>query len=128
MIKVKEYADRRSDAANAKAALLEKFRSAATAPDLAHKLAVRGEVARLRNARLAVREAEKQLEQQIVAAEAAAVIEAELQRQAEEAAMIEAKQSAQARRIALVLSDEAARKAARDLRYAKRKAVQLGAR
>lgn len=128
MIKVKEYADRRSDAANAKAALLEKFRSAATAPDLAQKLAVRGEVARLRNARLAAREAEKQAHQQIVAAEAAAVIEAELQRKAEEAAMIEAKQSAQTRRIALVLSDEAARKAARDLRYAKRKAVQLGAR
>lgn len=128
MIKVKEYADRKSDAANAKAALLEKFRSAAKAPGLAKKLAVRDEVARLRDVRLAARKAEKQAEQQIEAAKAAAVIETEMQRRAEEAALIEAKQSAQAKRIALVLSDEAARKAARDLRYAKRKAGQLGAR
>lgn len=126
-MKVKEYADRRSDAANAKAALLQKFKSAIAAPDLSIKLAARAEVARQRDARLALREAEKQAQQQIAAAEAAAIVEAELQRQAAEAAMIEANQSAQARRIALVLSDEAARKAARDLRYAKRKAAQLGA-
>lgn len=128
MIKTKEYSDRKSDAAHAKAALLERFRNATTAPDLAMKLAARGEVARLRDARHAARQAEKQAEQQLAAAAAAAIAEAELQRQAEEAALIEAKQSAQARRIALVLSDEAARKAARDLRYAKRKAGQQGAR
>lgn len=127
MLKVKEYADRRSDAANAKAALLEKFRSAIVAPDLSMKRAARAEVARLRDARLALREAEKLAQQHIAAAEAAALVEAEVQRQAAAAAIIEANQSAQARRIALVLSDEAARKAARDLRYAKRKAAQLGA-
>ncbi|MWP39087.1 hypothetical protein GQY15_16025 [Rhodobacter sphaeroides] len=122
MTKFKEYSDRRSDASNAKAALLEKFKSATAAPDLAVKLAVRAEVARARDARRAARDAEKL---QIAAAEAAAVVEEDVRRQAAEAAAIEASQRAQDRRIALVLSDEAARKTARDLRYAKRKAAQL---
>lgn len=125
MIKTKEYSDRRSDAFNAKAALLEKFRRATAAPDLAAKLVARCEVARARDARRASREAERLAEQQIAAAEVAAVAEQEIRRQAAEAATIEASQSAQDRRIALVLSDEAARKTARDLRYAKRKAAQL---
>lgn len=127
ILKVKEYADRRSDAANAKAALLEKFKSAIAAPDLSMKLAARAEVARLRDARLALRDAEKRAQQEIAAAEVAALVETEVQRLAAAAAIVEANQSAQARRIALVLSDEAARKAARDLRYAKRKAAQSGA-
>ncbi len=127
MLKIKEYSDRRNDAINAKSALLAKFKSATAAPDLAEKLAARAEVARLRDARNAAREAEKLAEQQIAAAEAAAVADAEMQRQAAEAATIEAGQLAQAKRIALVLSDEAARKSARDLRYAKRKAAQRGA-
>ncbi|AZB56758.1 hypothetical protein EBL89_16175 [Cereibacter sphaeroides] len=120
-----EYSDRRSDASNAKAALLEKFKSATAAPDLAVKLAVRAEVARARDARRAARDAEKLEQLQIAAAEAAAVVEEDVRRQAAEAAAIEASQRAQDRRIALVLSDEAARKTARDLRYAKRKAAQL---
>lgn len=127
MLKIKEYSDRRSDAINAKAVLLAKFKGATAAPDLAEKLAARAEVARLRDARNAAREAEKLAKQQIAVAEAAAVAEEEMQRQAAEAATIEASQLAQARRIALVLSDEAARKSARDLRYAKRKAAQRGA-
>ncbi|MGP3699524.1 DUF6481 family protein [Rhodobacter sp. NSM] len=125
MTKFKEYSDRRSDASNAKAALLEKFKSATAAPDLAVKLAARAEVARARDARRAAREAEKLEQLQIAAAEAAAVVEEDVRRQAAEAAAIEASQRAQDRRIALVLSDEAARKTARDLRYAKRKAAQL---
>lgn len=110
MIKSKEYSDRRSDAFNAKAALLEKFRRATAAPDLAAKLATRCEVAQARDTRRASREAERLAEQQIAAAEVAAVAEQEIRRQAAEAATIEASQSAQDRRIALVLSDEAARK------------------
>ena len=124
MTKIKEYSDRRSDAINAKSALLEKFRSATAAPDRAEKLAARAEVARLRDARHAARESNKLADQQIAAAEAAADAEEEMNRQAAEAANIEAGRLAQARRIALVLSDEAARKTARDLRYAKRKAAQ----
>ena len=124
MLRPKDYADRRSDAISAKAALLAKFKCATTAPDLAEKLAARAEVARLRNARHAARDAEKLKAQESAAAEAAAVAEAEAQRKAAEAATLEAGKLAQARRIALVLSDDAARKAARDLRYAKRKAAQ----
>ncbi len=125
MTKFKEYADRRGDAVKAKEALLQKFRNATAAPDLAVKLAARAEVARARDLRRAAREAEKLAEQRRVADEAAAVVEADMRRQAAEAAAIEASRSAQDRRIALVLSDEAARKSARDLRYAKRKAAQL---
>ncbi|KQB12991.1 hypothetical protein H9N28_14155 [Rhodobacter capsulatus] len=124
MLKTKEHFDRRSDAVSAKAALLEKFKSATAAPDLARKLAARAEVARLRDARHAARAAEKLKAQQIAEAETAAVAEAERQRQAAEVATLEAEKLAKARRIALVLSDEAARKTARDLRYAKRKGAQ----
>lgn len=125
MTKVKEYSDRRGDASKSKEALVAKFRNATAAPDLAVKLTARAEVARAREARHAAREAEKLAERQRVADEAAAVVEADMCRQAAEAAAIEASRSAQDRRIALVLSDEAARKSARDLRYAKRKAAQL---
>jgi len=124
MLRTKDYSDRRSDAINAKAALLEKFKSATAAPDLAEKLAARAEVARLRDARHAARDAEKRKAQESAAAEVAAIAEAEAQRKADEAATLEAGKLAQERRIALVLSDDAARKAARDLRYAKRKAAQ----
>ncbi|ADE86619.1 DUF6481 family protein [Rhodobacter capsulatus] len=124
MLKTKDYSDRRHDAISAKVALLEKFKSATSAPDLVLKRAARAEVARLRDARQAAREAEKRKAQESAAAEAAAVAEAEAQRKAAEVAALEAGKQAQARRIALVLSDDAARKAARDLRYAKRKAAQ----
>ncbi|MDX5358585.1 MAG: DUF6481 family protein [Rhodobacterales bacterium] len=125
MTKVKDYSDRRGDAIKAKEALLEKFRNATAAPELAAKLAARAELARARDVRQAAREAEKLAQRQRVADEAAAVVEEEMRRQAAEAAAIEERKSAQDRRIALVLSDEAARKSARDLRYAKRKAAQL---
>ena len=59
-----------------------------------------------------------------VAAQEATPAEEQRQLEAAEIAMREARQSAQDKRIALVLSDEAARKAARDQRYAKRKAAQ----
>lgn len=129
MTKSKEYSNPQGDANKAKAALLEKFRNASVATDLSAKLAAHAEVARARDARHAARDAardaEKLAERQRVADEAAAVVAEEMRRQAAEAAEIKASQSAQDRRIALVLSDEAARRSARDLRYAKRKAAQL---
>lgn len=124
MTKVKEYSDPRGDASKSRESLLEKFRNASAAPDLAVKLAARAEVARAHELRHAAREAEKLAEQQRLADEAAAVVAEDMRRQAAEAAALEASQSAQDRRIALVLSDEAARKSARDLRYAKRRAAQ----
>jgi hypothetical protein len=125
MTKSKEYSNPQGDANKAKAALLEKFRNASAATDLSAKLAAHAEVARARDARHAARDAEKLAERQRVADEAAAVVAEEMRRQAAEAAEIKASQSAQDRRIALVLSDEAARRSARDLRYAKRRAAQL---
>ena len=131
MTKSKEYSNPQGDANKAKAALLEKFRNASAATDLSAKLAAHAEVevARARDARHAARDAardaEKLAERQRVADEAAAVVAEEMRRQAAEAAEIKASQSAQDRRIALVLSDEAARRSARDFRYAKRKAAQL---
>lgn len=125
MTKVKEYSDRQGDANKAKAALLEKFRNATASTDLSEKLAAHAEVARARELRHAARVAEKLAERQRVADEAAAVVAEDLRQKAAEAAEIDARQSAQDRRIALVLSDEAARKSARDLRYAKRKASQM---
>ena len=129
MTKSKEYSNSQGDANKAKAALLERFRNASAATDLSAKLAAHAEVARARDARHAARDAardaEKLAERQRVADEAAAVVAEEMRRQAAEAAEIKASQSAQDRRIALVLSDEAARRSARDFRYAKRKAAQL---
>ena len=125
MTKSKEYSNPQGDANKAKAALLEKFRNASAATDLSAKLAAHAEVARARDARHAARDAEKLAERQRVADEAAAVVAEEMRRQAAEAAEIKASQSVQDRRIALVLSDEAARRSARDFRYAKRKAAQL---
>jgi hypothetical protein len=129
MTKSKEYSNPQGDANKAKAALLEKFRNASAATGLSAKLAAHAEVARARDARHAARDAardaEKLAERQRVADEAAAVVAEEMRRQAAEAAEIKASQSAQDRRIALVLSDEAARRSARDFRYAKRKAAQL---
>ncbi len=126
MAKLKEYSTPQADANKAKAALLAKFKSASAATDLTAKLAANAEVARAREARHAARDAEKLAERQRVADEAAAVVAEEMRQQAAKAAEIEASQSAQDRRIALVLSDEAARRSARDQRYAKRKAAQSG--
>lgn len=129
-MKHKEYSDRRGNAANAKAALLDSFKTALAAAEIGmtETLAARSEFAKAREERRALREAEKVAEQNRLADEAAAVeneiAQKRAEEQAEKRAASEARQSAQDMRIALVLSDEAARKTARDLRYAKRKAAQ----
>lgn len=127
MTKNNNYSDRLNSAINAKADLLQRFRKATAAPDLAAKLAAREDVARARDARRTARVTEKQAEQQRAMAEAASAIQEETRRQAAEHAASEDRQLAQDKRLADVLSDEAARKNARDLRYAKRKAAQIAA-
>lgn len=127
MTKNNNYSDRLNSAINAKADLLQRFRKATAAPDLAAKLAAREDVARARDARRTARVTEKQAEQQRAMAEAASAIQEETRRQAAEHAASEERQLAQDKRLADVLSDEAARKNARDLRYAKRKAAQIAA-
>ena len=106
--------------------MIESFKAAqaAAAPGLAARCAERVEIARARDARRSARDADRLAEEQRVAAQEAALAEEQLQLEAAEIATRGARQSAQNKRIALVLSDEAARKAARDQRYAKRKAAQ----
>ncbi len=129
------FADRRSTAATAKRALLEKFRTRPAGDDPAEvaRRAERARIAEARATRLAEKEALRKAEQDRRAAvreqeEAErvahqAAIEAE--RLAAEQALAEEKAARDASKAALikrVVLDEAALKAARDARYANRKA------
>lgn len=100
---------------------------AAAAPGLAARLAARAEVAKARDQRIAAREAEKAAEKLQAAAEVAQIAEEDLRQREAEISSAEAHRLARDNRMALVLSDDAARKAARDLRYAKRKSAQRAA-
>lgn len=122
----KEFSERRGNATSARLSMIESFKAAqaAAAPRLAARSAERVEIAQAREARRATRDAERLAEVHRVAAQEAALAEEQLQLEAAEIATRDARQSAQDKRIALVLSDEAAGKAARDQRYAKRKAAQ----
>ncbi len=108
--KDQNFNDRRSTSADAKKALLEKFRAkpAADDPEVQARLAERQKIAEARAARAAEREAAKQAEAARLAAEAAEA-KARAEREAAEAA----------ERLA---AEELERKAARDARYAARKA------
>ncbi|MBP2448422.1 DUF6481 family protein [Rhizobium leguminosarum] len=116
-----ELSDRRSAAAEAKAALLNAYRTAkdTAEPTRLAKQAERQAVAVAREERRAERERAKREE-----LERAQAAEAERQAaaEAEARADAEAREAADKDRIARVIADEAARKAARDLRYANRKA------
>ncbi len=116
-----KFNDRLNAAAKAKRALLDKARANGPAddPDFAERQAARREVAIAREARAAERKAAKlaektRLAEEKAAEEAARAIALAAEREAREA---EATEQA-AREIAL----EAERKAARDVRYAARKA------
>jgi len=118
-----DLADRRGAAADAKAALLQAHRAAkeAAEPSRLERQAERLAVAEAREARRAERERLKLEEQERVRAEAA---EQQAIADAAARAEVEAREEAHRRRISRVIEDEAARKAARDLRYANRKARQ----
>jgi len=129
------FADRRSTAANAKQALLEKFKNRPAEDDPAEieRRTERARIAEDRAARIAAKEAERKAEEDRRAAvreqekaerlAAEAAIEAE--RLAAEQAIADeknAREAAKAAMIKRVISDEATLKAARDERYANRKA------
>lgn len=118
-----ELADRRSAAADAKASLLKTYLAAKTAaePLKAVKQAERIAVSEAREARRTERDRIKNEERALDEAKAA-----EERAAAEEAATAEirARAAAEHNRIARVVEDEAARKVARDKRYANRKARQ----
>jgi hypothetical protein len=125
-----EFSDRRSTAADAKAALLQAYWAAqeAAEPTREARQAERLAIAEARESRRAEREQVKFDEQKRIAAEAAerdAAIAAEAAAIAAQArAEIEARETANKNRVARVLADEATRKAERDRRYANRKARQ----
>lgn len=108
-----DFNDRRDDAANARKAMLDRFkaRPPANDPGLLAKQAERVAIAEARDKRRAERDAIRKAEEERIAAEKLAAELAELQRKEEET-----RRRAEAE--ALVA---AAQKAARDLRYANRK-------
>lgn len=118
-----ELADRRSAAAGAKASLLKTYQAAKMAgePLKAQRQAERISLVKAREARRAERDRLKLEERELQEARAA-----EEKAAAEEAATakIRARAAAENNRIARVVEDEATRKAARDKRYADRKARQ----
>ena len=116
-----QLSDRRGAAAEAKAAQLEAYRAARIAADASEpqRQAERAAVTAAREERRIERDRLKQEEQERTERETA-------ERQAAEYAAAnaeaEARQKAEDARVASVIEGEAARKAARDLRYANRKA------
>jgi hypothetical protein len=112
-----DFNERRKAAATAKQALLERFRAhpGPDDPKIAQQIAERKAIAEAREARDAERKLAREAELRRLAAEEAARAAEQKQREAEAAALV-AKQAAEERAL------EAQRKAARDSRYAARKA------
>ena len=114
--KEKTFSDRLQEAADARKAMLERFRSKPSAddPDVQKRREERLRIAQAREERAAVRKAQK---------------EAEAQARAEQEAIERAEREARERKEAIErlirdASDAAERKVARDARYAARKARQ----
>ncbi len=118
-----DLSDRRSSAADAKAALLQAYRAAKAAAEPTHlaRQAERVAIAAAREERRAERERVKIEERERIRAESE---EREAAIAAAARAEIDAREAAEKNRISRVLEDEAARKAERDRRYANRKARQ----
>ena len=109
-----DHLQRQSAAAAAKQAMLQKFRAASEDPEVARRHAARVAMNEARLVRIAEREAAKRAREAELAEQAARV-----QREAEEAEALLAAQSAER---AILLAAE--QKAARDARYAARKAAK----
>jgi hypothetical protein len=112
---------RQSDAAAVKKAMLDKFRAASQDPAIAQKLAERAAVNEARLRRTAERETAKKVQDAKLAEKAARAAEAAAQAE-REAERLEAVAAAEKGEQAAVL--EAEQKAARDARYAARKAAK----
>jgi hypothetical protein len=117
-----DHQQRQSAAATAKQAMLRKFRAASEDPEVARRHAARVAMNEARLVRMAGREAAK-LAREAEQAAHAAELAAQAQREAEEA---EALLVAERTERAILL--EAEQKAARDVRYAARKAAKKESR
>jgi hypothetical protein len=122
------FNDRKNAAASAKAALIEKLRSrpAPDDPVVLAKQAERKAIHEARQQRMAEREAlrleQEKREAEERAAQAAVVAAAAAERDRQLEAERAAAEEARLQRAAKIIADEATRKAARDARYAARKA------
>ena len=112
-----DHQQRQSAAAAAKLAMLQKFRAASEDPEVARRHAARVAMNEARLVRMAEREAAKRAREAELAEQAE--LAAQAQREAEEVAVLLAAQAAE-REILL----KAEQKAARDARYAARKAAK----
>ena len=119
--KYPDLQDRLKSSATAKSAMLEKLRAAANDPEREKRDAERMAIAEARAVRLAEREAAKKVQEAELARQAAIAAEAALQaqREAEQLEVVRLAEEAD-RQVAL----EAEQKAARDARYAARKAAK----
>lgn len=117
--KFDDLQERQKNAAAAKKAMLERFRAASQAPDLEAQREKRAAIHEARVARTAEREAAKKVREAELAAQAARAAElaAQAEREAEE---VKARAAAELIEREAVLELE--QKAARDARYAARKA------
>ena len=126
------FADRITSTTEAKKALVEKMkaRPADDDPDVLRKKAEREAIAEARAKRTAEKEGARRLQLQHEAEERAAREAAEAAAEAERQTQLEverqAAEAARLERAARILADEADRKAARDARYAARKARVKG--
>ena len=127
-----DFQKRQNDAAAARKALLEKARQVAEDPALAERKRQRAEIVRNREIRVAEREAARkareaeearlrQLEEERLAAEAARLAEEERLRKIEEEKLAEMIRIEEAEKMVALLAEQ---KAARDARYAARKAAK----
>jgi hypothetical protein len=118
-----DHQQRRSTAAAAKQAMLQKFRASSEDPEVARRHAARVAMNEARLVRIAEHETAKRAHETELAEQAARAAElaAQVQREAEEAEALLAAQSAER---AILLKAE--QKAARDARYAARKAAKNG--
>ncbi|MDB5643411.1 MAG: hypothetical protein JWN07_2728 [Hyphomicrobiales bacterium] len=122
-LKTNDFAERQKNASAAKLSIIDKFKTASQNPDpaAAEKAAARAEIAKAREIRVAEREAARKVRQAEMAEEARKVeaLAAEQRAAAAEAELQITRDNAD-REVALL----AEQKAARDARYAARKAAK----
>lgn len=116
-----DFNERRNDAATARKALLERAKIASADPAIAERIAERAVISAARQQRAEIRATAKRQREAEAAAEAARLAElaAQAQREAEAAEVVRKAEEAE-RALALLVEQ----KAARDARYAARKAAK----
>lgn len=116
-----DFQQRQSDASAAKQAMMQRARAAASDPAIAERKTARDEMAKARAVRIAAQKEAKRARDAELAEEAARIVEAERLAELEEANAAAARAAEEAERQLVLLNEQ---KAARDARYAARKAAK----